>query len=111
MVSRSKKSTARNSSSEWAKGNLSKVDSQKALKLIWEDYRKQLAKERRNEIASKTIQLGDKKMQYLEKVFGDAKEGKRSLWISMHGGGGAPSRVNDSQWKNQINLYKPEEGI
>ena len=97
--------------SEWAKGNLSKVDSQKALKLIWEDYRKQLAKERRNEIASKTIQLGDKKMQYLEKVFGDAKEGKRSLWISMHGGGGAPSRVNDSQWKNQINLYKPEEGI
>ena len=77
--------------SEWAKGNLSKVDSQKALKLIWEDYRKQLAKERQNEIASKTIQLGDKKMQYLEKVFGDAKEGKRSLWISMHGGGGAPS--------------------
>lgn len=97
--------------SEWTKGNLSKVDSQKALKLIWEDYRKQLAKERQNEIASKTIQLGDKKMQYLEKVFGNAKEGKRSLWISMHGGGGAPSRVNDSQWKNQINLYKPKEGI
>ena len=97
--------------SEWTKGNLSKVDSQKALKLIWEDYRKQLANERQNEIASKTIQLGDKKMQYLEKVFGNAKEGKRSLWISMHGGGGAPSRVNDSQWKNQINLYKPKEGI
>ena len=48
---------------------------------------------------------------YLEKVFGTAPEGKRSLWISMHGGGGAPSRVNDSQWKNQINLYKPKEGI
>ena len=97
--------------SEWAKGGLSKIDSQKALNMIWEDYRKQLANERQNEIASKTIQLGDKKMRYLEKVFGTAPEGKRSLWISMHGGGGAPSRVNDSQWKNQINLYKPKEGI
>ena len=97
--------------SEWAKGDLSKVDSKKAINLIWEDYREQLANERQNEIASKTIQLGDKKMRYLEKVFGDTKEGKRSLWISMHGGGGAPSRVNDSQWKNQINLYQPKEGI
>jgi len=101
----------KNLPSEWAKGDLSKVDSQKAINLIWEDYRKQLANERQNEITSKTIQLGDKKMRYLEKVFGDVKEGKRSLWISMHGGGGAPSRVNDSQWKNQINLYKPKEGI
>jgi predicted esterase len=35
----------------------------------------------------------------------------RSLWISMHGGGGAPARVNDQQWQNQIRLYQPEEGI
>ena len=50
-------------------------------------------------------------MRYLEKVFGDAPEGGRSLWISMHGGGGAPARVNDGQWKNQIKLYQPKEGI
>jgi hypothetical protein len=29
----------------------------------------------------------------------------------MHGGGNAPARVNDSQWRNQIRLYRPEEGI
>jgi pimeloyl-ACP methyl ester carboxylesterase len=29
----------------------------------------------------------------------------------MHGGGGAPARVNDQQWTNQISLYKPAEGI
>jgi hypothetical protein len=29
----------------------------------------------------------------------------------MHGGGGAPARVNDRQWTNQIKLYTLEEGI
>ena len=29
----------------------------------------------------------------------------------MHGGGGAPARLNDSQWRNQINLYQPKEGV
>ena len=29
----------------------------------------------------------------------------------MHGGGGAPPQVNDGQWKNQMRLYKPNEGI
>ena len=29
----------------------------------------------------------------------------------MHGGGGAPARVNDQQWRNQIKLYTLEEGI
>lgn len=96
---------------EWAKGNLSKEESQRAINIIWKDQCKKLKKERQTEIETKAIQLGDKKMRYLEKVFGTAPEGKRSLWISMHGGGGAPSRVNDSQWKNQINLYKPKEGI
>ncbi len=33
-----------------------------------------------------------------------------ALYISMHGGGGAPPNVNDQQWRNQIQLYQPEEG-
>lgn len=58
-----------------------------------------------------TFVIGDHEMQILEKVFGEAPEGGHSLWISMHGGGGAPARVNDQQWRNQIRLYEPEEGI
>ena len=38
-------------------------------------------------------------------------ERRRSLYISMHGGGGAPKQVNDQQWKNQQQLYEPPEGI
>ena len=96
---------------DWVKGDLSKADAQKALEMLWADHRARLAKRRAAEIEGKSIQLGDKKLRYLEKVFGDAPEGGRSLWISMHGGGGAPTRVNDSQWKNQIKLYQPAEGI
>ncbi len=29
----------------------------------------------------------------------------------MHGGGAVPVQVNDQQWLNQIQLYRPEEGI
>ncbi len=96
---------------DWTKGDLSKADAKKAIELLWADHCKRLAKQRAAEIEAKSIQLGDKKLRYLEKVFGDAPEGGRSLWISMHGGGGAPTRVNDSQWKNQIKLYQPAEGI
>ncbi|MED5382040.1 MAG: transglutaminase domain-containing protein, partial [Verrucomicrobiota bacterium] len=96
---------------DWAKGDLSKADAQKAVDLIWADHREWLAKERLAEMEAKTIQLGDKKLRFLEKVFGEAPKGGRSLWISMHGGGGAPARVNDGQWKNQIRLYQPKEGI
>lgn len=59
----------------------------------------------------KTLTWQDKSMRWLEKTFGDAPAGQRSLWISMHGGGGAPARVNDQQWQNQIRLYEPQEGI
>ena len=96
---------------DWDKGDLSKSDAKKVIDLLWADHCKSLAKRRAAEIEAKSIQLGDKKLRYLEKVFGDAPEGGRSLWISMHGGGGVPTRVNDSQWKNQIKLYQPAEGI
>lgn len=57
------------------------------------------------------VKAAGKEMKVLEKTFGEEPKGGHSLWISMHGGGGAPKQVNDQQWKNQIMLYQPEEGI
>ena len=57
------------------------------------------------------VEAAGKTMHYRQKIFGEAPDGGRSLWISLHGGGGAPPQVNDQQWRNQINLYEPEEGI
>lgn len=56
------------------------------------------------------IKAAEKTMKCVGKLYGEAKAGERRLYISMHGGGGAPARVNDQQWNNQIQLYVPKEG-
>ena len=96
---------------DWNKDDLSQAEAQTAIDLLWADCRKRIAAKCAAEIKAQSIQIGDKTLRYLEKAFGNAPEGERSLWISMHGGGGAPPEVNDSQWKNQIRLYQPPEGF
>lgn len=92
-------------------GALSREEAELASRLIAERLKVELGEDRQDEISSKTVKAAGKEMKYLEKVFGDAEDGEKSLWISMHGGGGAPAKVNDQQWQNQIRLYAPAEGI
>lgn len=58
-----------------------------------------------------TIRQGDLVMRYWYHGFGKEPADGRSLYISMHGGGGAPTAVNDQQWQNQKELYQPKEGV
>lgn len=44
-------------------------------------------------------------------VYGEKPADGRSLWISLHGGGGTTPEVNDQQWRNQMRLYRPTEGV
>ena len=62
-------------------------------------------------LARGSILVGETELRFRERTFGEAPKNGHSLWISMHGGGGAPARVNDGQWRNQIRLYEPDEGI
>lgn len=96
------------------------IDSQEGLsqseaaKLVKELYRQrieELREQRRAEWDAKKVKLDDLEMKFDFRTFGDKPEGGHSLFISMHGGGGAPARLNDSQWRNQIGLYQPQEGI
>lgn len=59
----------------------------------------------------KAIHFGNYVTPIEWRIFGEKPSDGRSLYISMHGGGGAPASVNDQQWKNQIGLYKPAEGV
>lgn len=79
--------------------------------LLAADRAGRVAAERKDEMEKKSLTVGDKTLRWLEKTFGEAPADGRSLWISMHGGGGAPPQVNDQQWQNQIRLYEPAEGI
>ena len=59
----------------------------------------------------KVLTHGNLKMRMDWTVFGSAPADGRSLYISLHGGGGAPPEVNDQQWANQMRLYQPKEGV
>lgn len=63
------------------------------------------------EMMAKKIIYKELSMPYQYITYGEKPDSGHSLYISMHGGGGAPAKVNDGQWRNQIKLYKPKEGI
>ena len=94
-----------------ANKSLTRAQADALLQKLWTARVEALKVERAPEMQAKKITLGDKVMPWEERQFGEAPMGGRSLWISMHGGGGAPKEVNDDQWRNQIGLYKPAEGI
>ena len=50
-------------------------------------------------------------MPFYYTVSGDKPKNGRSLYISLHGGGGVPKQVNDQQWENQKRLYRVKEGV
>ncbi len=90
---------------------LIKEDSKTATALLWQAYQDFIRETYMDEWQDKQFNHGEFVMKFDYKTFGSKPKGGRNLFISMHGGGGAPARVNDQQWKNQIGLYKPDEGI
>lgn len=90
---------------------LSRSEANLAKSMLWDEYVARIRNERAGEMKSLELKIGDLKMPFAFQRFGNAPESGRSLYISMHGGGGAPKRVNDQQWENQKRLYRLEEGI
>ena len=66
---------------------------------------------RADEMKRQSLKLGPHEMRFFHRTFGKKPDDGWSLYISMHGGGGVPARVNDGQWENQKRLYQLDEGI
>jgi hypothetical protein len=96
---------------DFAKVPLTKADAAAARELLWQAHADMIRKERSPEIKDRVLKEGKLEMPFFYKTFGDKPKGGHSLWISMHGGGGAPARVNDQQYENQKKLYTLDEGI
>jgi poly(3-hydroxybutyrate) depolymerase len=90
---------------------LTKADAAIARQLIWQAHVARIQKERTDEIKDRRLKDGSLEMPFFFKVFGDKPKDGHSLWFSLHGGGGAPRRVNDQQWENQKRLYTLREGL
>jgi predicted esterase len=96
---------------DFAKKPLSKVRAEKVKTLLWNDHLSVLREQRKQEWKAKVISIDDLEMKFDIRVYGTKPETGRRLFISMHGGGETRAQVNDQQWKNQIRLYQPKEGV
>jgi hypothetical protein len=90
---------------------LTRDDAARALGILLDRHVAEIEASREAEVKAKRIKIGELEMKFEYKIFGEKPKEGRSLFLSMHGGGGAPARVNDQQYENQKGLYKPEEGV
>jgi hypothetical protein len=95
----------------FATAALSKADAATAKSMLWEDHVARIKATRKAEMDARRIKQGDLEMPFYYRVVGDMPKTGRSLYISLHGGGGAPKQVNDQQYENQKGLYQPAEGV
>ncbi|MBM4068044.1 MAG: alpha/beta hydrolase [Planctomycetes bacterium] len=95
----------------FARVPLTRADAQAARERLWKAHVEKIRKDRSGEIENRVLRVGKLEMPFYFKTFGKKPANGRSLWLSLHGGGGAPKEVNDSQWENQKRLYTVEEGI
>lgn len=78
---------------------------------LWQAHLAKARGESAAAMEARVLTHGQVEMPFWYEVYGDAPAEGHSLWISMHGGGGAPAEVNDQQWENQKRLYQIEEGV
>ncbi len=95
----------------FAEKSLTPKEADQASQLLWQDFVAEVRETRTSEMEKKQIEWQEWKMPFAYSVHGESPVTGRRLFISMHGGGEAPARVNDRQWENQKKLYSPEEGI
>jgi len=90
---------------------LSRAEAARALTLLAADRLSTVSRIEAGAFKARAIRLDGKTLRWESRWFGNAPAGARSLWISLHGGGNTSPAVNDGQWRNQIRLYEPREGI
>ncbi|MDR1743306.1 MAG: alpha/beta hydrolase [Dysgonamonadaceae bacterium] len=95
----------------FAKMALSKTEADSAAQCIYSYFSHKESSLLKHEWVTRCMRADTLIMPIEYRIYGEKPEGGRSLYISMHGGGGTTAEVNDGQWLNQIRLYKPDEGV
>lgn len=73
--------------------------------MLLQDHQTGLEQEFALQWQDRQLQYKGFTMPFFFQRFGDTEFGQRSLFISMHGGGGTTADVNDGQYVNQQHLY------
>ena len=93
------------------KNALTKVECQQYAVFLEQAWRDSVKLASSDAFGEKAITHGTYTMRFDWRIFGEKPDDGRSLYISLHGGGGGPARMNDGQWENQKKLYQPAEGV
>lgn len=74
--------------------------------VLWQKYLGAIKDDesRKSEHNGRALKYGSSTMKFSLDTIGEMPEGGYSAFIALHGGGGAPPAVNDSQWE-QMKLY------
>jgi transglutaminase-like putative cysteine protease len=85
---------------------ISSAEVPRVVAALWADVLDREAASASNELAAKQIVMAGKTLKWMEKTFGDAPDGKHSLWITLHGGGQGTEEENDRNWKGYYGRYE-----
>ena len=90
---------------DFALDSLTAIQADSAIVLLLADKQASMLNDFEQQWNNRVLSYDGKVMPFYYQLFGDEPADGRSLFISMHGGGGAPASVNDQQWDNQKHLY------
>ncbi|MGY0408621.1 MAG: hypothetical protein ACWIPJ_09770, partial [Polaribacter sp.] len=89
----------------FSKEVLTKTESTTAKNLLLADKKAKMLSDYGIQWDNRLLTYGKYKMPFFYHIFGKKPTDGRSLFISLHGGGGASAGVNDQQYTNQQHLY------
>lgn len=90
---------------EFAKNTLTKNEAKIALKKLLADKQASMISKYEEQWNKRKLSLAGKSMPFFYQVFGKEPSDGRSLFISLHGGGGTTAEANNQQYNNQKHLY------
>jgi pimeloyl-ACP methyl ester carboxylesterase len=83
-----------------------------ARRAVWKAYRASaLHEDLKADFEKNRVRFKEYVSPYVVKKVGQRPEGGWPLFIALHGGGGAPKEVNDSQWKIMQIYYKDQDTV
>ena len=82
-----------------------------AAQEVLKEWKNETAAQWRAVWDSRNLTIGGRTMPFHVQLFGSRPADGYSLYISLHGGGNAPTELNDQQWDNQKRLYRPDHAV
>ena len=81
-------------------------------KMIWEAYTQGFeSKHLKADFQANKVTYGKMTSPYVVKKVGKMPKNGWPLFIAMHGGGGVPKRINDSQWRQMQIYYRDQKSV